>query len=67
MIDQAERFSLQMIFASFDEKEANSRMKMTVLILWCIAVPVLSMNLLIAFLSNTYDNVRHSETENNCI
>jgi hypothetical protein len=32
-------------------------MQMTIFILWCVAIPLLSMNLLIAFLSDTYTRV----------
>jgi hypothetical protein len=32
-------------------------MQMTLFILWCAAIPVISMNLLIAFLGDTYTRV----------
>jgi hypothetical protein len=46
-----------MIFGDYGDMQIDNRMKMAVLIVWCIAVPILSMNLLIAFFSDTYERV----------
>ena len=60
LIDQAQRNSFLMLFADFGEFKLDTRMQMTLFILWCVAIPILSMNLLIvSFLSINFNLFRH--------
>jgi hypothetical protein len=54
-----------MVFADFGDINLETRMQMTIFILWSVAIPILSMNLLIAFLSDTYAKVLEEKDKAN--
>jgi hypothetical protein len=49
LVDQVYTNSWSMIFAGF-ELEQNSRMQMAIFMMWTIIIPIICMNVLIAFL-----------------
>jgi hypothetical protein len=54
-----------MMFADFGDIQLETRMQMTIFILWGVAIPILSMNLLIAFLGDTYTRVYEQKEKAN--